>query len=96
MLTLSTEHKLSPMWLPPHHVARCLLNSYRLEMLQGTPLDGMFNARHLQSFVPREGTELAAQQKKFEEELASQGSGTMEVDRPKVVEPSEGERPMKI
>ena len=37
-------------------------------------------------FVPREGTELAAQQTKFEEELASQESGTVEVDRPEVVE----------
>ena len=36
--------------------------------------------------MPREGTELAAQQKKFEEELASQESGTMEVDRPEVAE----------
>jgi len=70
-LTLSMEHKLSPMWLPPHRIAKCLLNSYRLETSQGTPLDGMFNARCLQSFMPREGTELAAQQKKFEEELVS-------------------------
>jgi len=47
MLTLSTEHKLAPMWSPPHCITERLLNSYKLETLQGTPLDGMFNARHL-------------------------------------------------
>ena len=62
------------------------LNSYKLETLQGTPLEGLFNARRLRGFVPREGTELAAQQTKFEEELASQELGTVEVDRPEVEE----------
>jgi len=47
VLTLSMEHKLLPMWSPPHCIAKRLLNSYRLETLQGTPLDGMFNARRL-------------------------------------------------
>jgi hypothetical protein len=60
-------------------------------MLQGTPLDGVFNARRLRGFIPREGTELAAQQKKFEEELASRGSEAAEVVMPESVEPSQRE-----
>jgi len=35
-LTLSTERKLVPMWSPPHHITEHLLNSYKLETLQGT------------------------------------------------------------
>ena len=45
--TLSTEHKLAPLWSPPHRVTERLLNSYRLETLDGTPLDGEFSARRL-------------------------------------------------
>ena len=90
-LTLGTERKLAPMWSPPHRVAEHLLNSYRLETLQGTPLDGLFNARHLRSFTPREGTELATQQKKFEDELASWEAGAVEPDEVEVTEPGEGE-----
>jgi len=70
-LTLSTEHKLTPMWSTPHRVTEHLLNSYRLEMLEGVPLDGLFHARCLWSFTPREGTMLATAQKKFEDTLAA-------------------------
>ena len=73
--TLSTERKITPLWSPPRRVAEHLLNSYKLETLDGTALDGLFNARRLRGFMPREGTELAAQQKLFEEKLASQESG---------------------
>jgi len=70
-LTLSTERKLTPMWSTPHRVTEHLLNSYRLEMLEGVPLDGLFHARCLWSFTPREGTTLATAQKKFEDMLAT-------------------------
>ena len=72
--TLSTERKITPLWSPPRRVAERLLNSYKLETLDGTALEGLFNARRLRGFMPREGTELAAQQKLFEEELVSQES----------------------
>ena len=70
--TLSTECKLAPLWSPPHQVTERLLNSYRLETLDGTPLDGKFSARCLRGFTPREGTELAMQQKKFEDRITVQ------------------------
>lgn len=80
---LSTECKLTPLWSPPRCVAEHLLNSYRLETLDGTPLDRLFNVWCLRSFALREGTELAAQQKIFEERLASQepeAAGPSEMD----------------
>jgi hypothetical protein len=83
-LTLSTERKLTPMWSPPCRVAEHLLNSYRLETLDRTPMEGLFNARHLRIFIPREGTELAVQQKEFEERLASQGVESGELGEPQV------------
>lgn len=79
-LTLSTECKLTPMWSPPRCITERLLNSYKLEMLEGTLLEGLFNARCLQSFMPREGTELAMQQKEFEEGLTSQEMESGELD----------------
>jgi hypothetical protein len=67
--TLRTERKLQVMWLGPHRVKEQILNSYRLETLEGAPLEGKFNARRLRVFEPREGTELAAQQEAFMEKL---------------------------
>jgi len=79
ILTLSTECKLTPMWSMPHHVTERLLNSYKLEMLAGIPLDGLFHARCLWSFMPREGTTLATTQKKFKDMLAAEESSRTEV-----------------
>lgn len=79
-MTLRTERKLQAMWLGPHRVSERILNSYRLEALDGTPLDGMYNARRLRVFIPREGTELAAQQKDFMEKLGEEGKGEAEGD----------------
>ena len=80
--TLSTERKIAPMWSPPRRIAERLLNSYKLETLDGTPLDGLYHARRLRSFVPREGTLLAAEQKKLEEALASSEPKESEDARP--------------
>ena len=55
------------MWLEPHCVTECILNSYKLETLDRQPLDGEYHARRLREFILREGTELAAQQKEWEE-----------------------------
>jgi len=76
--TLSTTCKLAPMWSSPRRVAEHLLNSYKLETLDSAPLDGLFHARRLRSFIPREGTMLAVEQKKFEDALNSEGSSEPE------------------
>src|ERR1700678_61473 len=68
--TLSTARKLQPMWTGPYRVVERMLNSYKLETLDGKPLEGDFNARRLRKFIPREGTELAAEQAEFEGKLA--------------------------
>jgi len=47
--TLSTARKLQPMWTGPWRVAECMLNSYKLETLEGKPLNGDFNARRLRN-----------------------------------------------
>ena len=77
-LTLSTECKLTPLWSPPRCVAERLLNLYKLETLEGTPLDGLFHVRRLRGFTPREGTTLAMEQKKFEEALTTEEPNGME------------------
>ena len=42
------------------------MNSYKLETLDGQPIEGEFHTRRLRAFTPREGMELAAQQKELE------------------------------
>ena len=64
--SIGTERKLTPMWSEPHRVSERILNSYKLETLNGQPLDGEYHARRLRRFIPREGTELAAQQREVE------------------------------
>ena len=84
---IGSERKLAPMWSEPHRITERLLNSYKLETLNGQPLEGEFHARRLREFVPREGTELDQQQreletrrgeKEAEEELAHQGDERVE------------------
>ncbi|KAG5649711.1 hypothetical protein H0H81_002397 [Sphagnurus paluster] len=43
--TVSTERKLTPMWSVPHRVVSWNYNSYKLETLEGTPMDGDFSAQ---------------------------------------------------
>jgi hypothetical protein len=57
--TFAPIKKLTPMWSPPHHMVTRQCNSYTLETLDSNPIDGVFNARHLQVFTPRDGTKLA-------------------------------------
>jgi transposase InsO family protein len=64
--TIGSEHKLAPMWSEPHRIVEQLLNSYKLETLQGQPLDREYHAQRIRKFIPREGTELVAQQKEIE------------------------------
>jgi hypothetical protein len=77
---IGTERKLIPMWSEPRRVLERLLNSYKLETLDGQPLDGEFHARRLRKFTPREGTELATQQKEFEAELITETDSEQESD----------------
>jgi len=86
--TLSTERKIAPMWSPLRRITERLLNSYKLETLEGTPLDGLYHTRHLRGFAPREGTLLAAEQKKLEEALASTEPNESEVTLPEDTTPA--------
>ena len=61
--SIGSERKLMPMWSKPHRVSERILNSYKLETLEGQQLDGEYHARRLRKFTPREGTELETQQK---------------------------------
>ena len=54
------------MWSEPHRIAEQLLNSYKLETLDGKLLVGEYHTRRLREFIPREGTKLAEQQKELE------------------------------
>jgi hypothetical protein len=65
--TLHTEKKLMPMWLTPHQVTKRLINSYELETVDDTPLEGEFSARRLRSFTPKEGTLLVENQTQWEQ-----------------------------
>lgn len=56
---LASLRKIIPMWSIPRRIASRLLNSYTLETLDGLPMSGVFNARRLRSFEPREGTKMA-------------------------------------
>jgi hypothetical protein len=78
---ISSERKLALMWSEPHRVSERLLNSYKLETLEGQPLDGEYHARRLRGFAPRDGTDLAAQQKEFEAEGAEEPEGEKDTGR---------------
>jgi hypothetical protein len=60
--TFKTDRKLLPKWSSPQRVVSRNLNSYTLEKLDGTPITGLFSARRLREFIPREGTKLAQEQ----------------------------------
>ena len=70
MNTMSTDRKLQPTWTGPYRIRERLLNSYKLEELDGTPMAGEYNARRLRIFFPREGTELAKEQEELERRFA--------------------------
>ena len=57
--TLATVRKLQPQWSAPRCVASRVGNSYTLTTLEGFPISGLFHARRLRRFIPRDGTALA-------------------------------------
>jgi len=52
MNTLSTDKKLQPTWSGPYRIHERLLNSYKLEDLDGTLKTGEYSARRLRLFTP--------------------------------------------
>jgi hypothetical protein len=72
--TFKTDRKLLPKWSVPQRVTSRNLNSYKLETLKGDPIAGTFSARRLRRFLPREGTQLADEQRLIEERCAVEES----------------------
>ena len=68
--TFKTDRKLRPKWSVPQRVVSQNLNSYKLETLNRDPITGTFSARHLRRFLPKEGTQLAEEQRLIEEHHA--------------------------
>jgi hypothetical protein len=56
---ISSHQKIGSYVVTPRRVASKMRNSYTLETLDGDPIDGVFNARQLPGFEPRDGTRLA-------------------------------------
>ncbi|KIK25793.1 hypothetical protein PISMIDRAFT_96162 [Pisolithus microcarpus 441] len=67
--TLTTARKLRPRWSAPRRVTDQVGNSYRVQTLEGFPINSLIHARRLRRFVPREGTALAEVQQEQEEGL---------------------------
>ena len=94
--SISSECKLAPMWSEPCRVVERILNSYTLESLDGQPLEGEYHTRQLREFKPREGTELAAQEKEAKarrrelEEVAALADTNEETEDDLEEEASEG------
>jgi hypothetical protein len=77
--TFAAIKKLTPMWSPPCRIVARKLNSYTLETLDGEPMDGLYNARRLRMFEPREGTKLAfdelVRENEPDEDLGAENEG---------------------
>ena len=78
--TFKTDQKLLPKWSSPQRVVDRNLNSYTLEKLDGTPITGLFSARRLREFIPKEGTKLARDQAEFLQQLDPQDVGEQSGD----------------
>lgn len=50
--TVANERKMTPRWSTPHRIVSRIRNSYKLEDLDGNPLDMPFHARRLRRFQP--------------------------------------------
>lgn len=77
------DQTLLPKWSVPRRIKSRLQNSYKLETLEGTVLQGEYSARRLRAFTPREGTELATKQEVYERKLAQQSIEEKEDEEPK-------------
>ena len=81
------------MWSEPHRVMEIILNSYKLEPLDGQLLEGEYHVRQLQELIPRDGTELVAQQKEADAKRAEEAATEIEEDpeEDEAVENNDGE-----
>jgi hypothetical protein len=77
--TLSSERKLQPMWSQPKRVSERLTNSYRLEELDGAPINGRFSARRLRAFEARPGTKLWEEERRRTRVCESEGREEREI-----------------
>ena len=78
--TLAAVKKLIPMWSVPRRIVTRQRNSYTLETLDGDPIEGVFNARRLRAFIPRDGTKLAFDELVRENEPDEPGEGNEELE----------------
>ncbi|KAJ6461518.1 hypothetical protein C8R47DRAFT_1159526 [Mycena vitilis] len=78
--TMSNERKFTVRWSEPHRVAKQILNSYQLETVNGTAMDGTFSSRRLRPYVVREGTPLASAQAAFMERVRQEAGGEGETE----------------
>lgn len=78
------------MWSYPRQITERLENSYKLETLDGTALDRIFHARRLRGFSPREGMQLAEDQRVFMKKIEQlEHSRTDDKGSKRVGEPDE-------
>ena len=69
-----TFNKLLPKWSQPCRVTKHLRNSYKLENLDGSEIEGTFSSQWLREFIPQEGTQLAMEQRELEERLSKENT----------------------
>jgi hypothetical protein len=78
--TFKSLRKLIYYWSTPHRVSERVGNSYRLETLQGVPLNGLHNSRRLRAFVLKKAGKLEAAQAAFKATLAPVVEGDEEAE----------------
>ncbi|TFY73811.1 hypothetical protein EWM64_g10200, partial [Hericium alpestre] len=78
--TLKLAKKLLARWSHPHRITEHLLNSYRIERLDGTPEEGTTHAWHLRAFIPKPGSDLEREQCEFMERLKQANPGGLAAD----------------
>lgn len=89
--TFKADRKMVPKWSVPRRVTKQLRNAYHLETTEGTQLPGTFSARRLRAFLPREGTELAENQKRIEGIMEAQAQQQREEEAALVDKERSGE-----
>jgi hypothetical protein len=86
--TFATTRKLTPKWSAPRRVVSRTKNSYRIETLEGLPINGRFSSRRLRRFIPRGETSLAKIQETLEQEWRYKEEADDRVEPGDIVEPS--------
>jgi transposase InsO family protein len=71
-MTLASSRKLQPRWSAPRRITSRVGNSYTISTLEGFPISGLFHARRLRRFIPRDGTALASLQETLMETIAEE------------------------